>query len=106
MLKPKGLLFWSAPFNERFHLVPGDFFRYTVLGARQLARDAGLEVVHTQRWGDSMITSGYMMGFGAGDFDVGDLDKNMLMQVNESVGWLDKKAHNLYINVGLVARKP
>ena len=53
-----------------------------------------------------MITSGYMMGFGAGDFDVGYLEKNMLMQVNESVGWLDKKAHNLYINVGLVARKP
>ena len=46
------------------------------------------------------------MGFGAGDFDVGYLDKNMLMQVNESVGFLDKKAHNLYINVGLVARKP
>ena len=27
MLKPGGLLFFSAPFNERFHLVPGDFYR-------------------------------------------------------------------------------
>ena len=25
MLRPRGLLFWCAPFNERFHLVPGDF---------------------------------------------------------------------------------
>lgn len=27
MLRPGGLLYWSVPFNERFHLVPGDFFR-------------------------------------------------------------------------------
>ena len=40
MLRPAGLLFWSAPFNERFHLVHGDFYRYTVLGARTLLEDA------------------------------------------------------------------
>ena len=60
MLRPRGLLFWCAPFNERFHLVPGDFYRYTVMGAQQLVREAGLSVLHTQRWGNSMITSGYM----------------------------------------------
>ena len=92
MLRPRGLLFWCAPFNERFHLVPGDFYRYTVMGAQQLVREAGLSVLHTQRWGNSMITSGYMMGFGAGDFSPHYLEKHMLAEVGRNVKWLDKKA--------------
>lgn len=107
MLRPRGLLFWAAPFNERFHLVPGDYFRYTVMGAQTLLRDAGLHVVHTQRWGNSMITSGYMLGFGAGDFSPRYMEKHMLAEVSGSnVGWLDQKPHFLYIDVGIVARKP
>ena len=106
MLRPRGFLFWCAPFNERFHLVPGDFYRYTVMGAQQLVRDAGLSVLHTQRWGDSMITSGYMMGFGSGDFSPRYLEKHMLKEVGSNVKWLNKKPHYLYIDVGIVAQKP
>jgi len=107
MLRAGGLLFWSAPFNERFHLIPGDFFRYTVLGGRTLLEDAGLRVEHTQRWGNSMITSGYLLGFGAGDFTPQYLEKHMWAEVGgTSVKWLDRKANFLYINTGLVARKP
>lgn len=106
MLKPRGLLFWSAPFNERFHLIPGDFYRYTVLGARRLLTDAGLTIVHTQRWGDSMITSGYMLGFGAGDYPPKYLERQMLADVGQNVQWLEKKPNMLYINVAIVAEKP
>ena len=105
-LKPDGLLYWSAPFTERFHLIPGDYYRFTVLGARTLLTDAGLQVLHTQRWGDSMITSGYTMGFGAGDFDVAYLERHMLQDVSlRDVKWLERKPQNLYINVGVVAQK-
>ena len=106
MLRPRGLLFWCAPFNERFHLVPGDFYRYTVMGAQQLVREAGLSVLHTQRWGNSMITSGYMMGFGAGDFSPHYLEKHMLAEVGRNVKWLNNKPHYLYLDVGIVAQKP
>ena len=107
MLRPGGLLFWSAPFTERFHLIPGDFFRYTVLGARTLLEDAGLRVEHTQRWGNSMITSGWLLGFGVGDFTPQYLEKHMWTEVTgTSVKWLNRKPNFLYMNTGLVARKP
>lgn len=106
MLKPDGLLFWSAPFNERFHLIPGDYYRFSVQGARMLLQDAGLTIVHTQRWGDSMITSGYMLGFGAGDYPPRYLEQHMLADVGENVRWLERKPNALYINVAIVAQKP
>ena len=62
-----------------------------VLGARQLLADAGLEVVHTQRMGDSMITSGYMLGFGTGDYAHSYLEKHMLVDVGSNVQWLNAK---------------
>ena len=79
---------------------------YTVLGARQLLSDAGLEIVHTQRMGDSMITSGYMLGFGAGDYAASYLEEHMLAEVGENVQWLQRKPNALHMNVGVVARKP
>ena len=33
LLKPGGLCVWVAPFTAKYHLVPGDFFRYTLDGA-------------------------------------------------------------------------
>ena len=79
---------------------------YTVLGARQLLANAGLQIVHMQRMGDSMITSGYMLGFGTGDYPPSYLEKHMLADVGGSVQWLNKKPNFLFMNVGVVARKP
>ena len=58
--------------------------------------------------GNSMITSGYMLGFGAGDFAPDYLERNMLKDVDlgTSVRWLECKPNMLHINVGVVARKP
>ena len=53
-----------------------------------------------------MITSGYMMGFGSGDFSPRYLEKHMLTEVGSNVKWLNKKPHYLYIDVGIVAQKP
>ena len=106
MLRPRGFLYWSAPFNERFHMIPGDYFRYTVLGARQLIEDAGLKVAQIQTWGNSMITSGYMLGMGSGDFEPKYLEKHILGAA--SVGkekHLQHKSRFLYMNVGVTARK-
>ena len=77
-----------------------------MLGARQLLADAGLEIVHTQRMGDSMITSGYMLGFGTGDYSPSYLEKHMLVDVGNNVQWLNAKKNFLHIDVGIVARKP
>jgi SAM-dependent methyltransferase len=34
LLRPGGYLFFAVPFNEQFHLIPGDFYRFTIDGAR------------------------------------------------------------------------
>ena len=62
-------LLFLAPFLEKFHLSPpaGDYFRFTADGARMLFLEAGYEIVEVQRIGDSLTTSGYLMGFGLGD---------------------------------------
>lgn len=44
LLKPGGLVFWSAPFLARNHGVPHDYFRYTDAGARQIFVDAGFQI--------------------------------------------------------------
>lgn len=57
-----------------------------------------------------MITSGYALAFGAGDFDVNYLARHLLAEVSvdrpRGVSWLDKVDNFLYLNVGVVARKP
>jgi glycogen(starch) synthase len=47
VLAPGGHLVLSAPFLEPMHLNPGDYFRFTADGLRELALDAGLAVVET-----------------------------------------------------------
>ena len=104
-LKPGGTCVWVAPFTARYHLVPGDYFRYTVDGATTLFQRAGFEVVATRKLGDSMITSGYVMGFGAGDFEEAHLRHHMMSKFRGKAT-ADDHTENLYMGVGLVLRKP
>jgi len=48
LLKPSGLLFFAVPFNEQYHLVPGDFYRYTFDGARELLISAGFKIIQAE----------------------------------------------------------
>ena len=78
LLKPGGLVLWTAPFSTKFHLIPGDYFRYTVDGARALFVDAGFEVVGLHRMGDTALATGYDLGFGSADFTPRHLKAKLL----------------------------
>ena len=109
LLKPGGLIFWTAPFIERFHLVPNDFFRYTLNGAAEIFRSAGFKIVAQYQVGDSAIASGYAMGFGAGDFDPEYLKRRLLIALPNASA-VEHAAERgdrwLYVSVALVVRRP
>ena len=67
LLKPGGLVIFTAPFACRQHL-GWDFFRYTVSGAAQIFSQAGFKVLLQQRVGNTYLASGFVLGFGSGDF--------------------------------------
>lgn len=106
-LRPGGLLFWTAPFMERFHGVPGDYFRYTHAGAVALFEQAGFEVLAQYKMGDSLIATGYLMGFGVGDFDPAYLKAHLMSSTtwNQAKERIDFR-ENGYMEVALVLRRP
>ena len=108
LLKPGGIVLFLAPFLEKFHLCPpaGDYFRFTADGARMLFLEAGYDVVSTQRIGDSLTTSGYLMGFGLGDFDSRQKQKLLEPVDADSVSADDHGQEWLYLGVALVLRRP
>ena len=71
--------------------------------------DVGFEIVALQKVGDSAIASGYMLGFGVGDFEQGHLDQKLLQPIHSKVGAAQRMTRldeSLYIGCFLVARKP
>ena len=109
LLRPGGLVFFTTPFNAQFHLIPTDFFRYTLDGARALLADAGLAIEATYKIGNSAMASGFMLGFGAGDFDVEVLRRELLQPVREPVGKSQRwglPAQSLYVGTCVVASRP
>ena len=103
MLRRGGIVLWSAPFLERYHKVPTDYFRYTIDGAQRLFLDAGFVVVVARRVGDAATTSGFLNGFGMGDLPQG-LNTRLIGGFNQDT-WRDP-GQNLYISSLLVVRKP
>ena len=110
-------MLWTAPFIERYHLSPSDYFRYTANGAAALFASAGFDLEVVQTIGNSRVTSGYVMGFGTGDFGAEYLDKYLLGHVGLSHSKraislsrgskrLIEDSRYLYMSVGLVARRP
>jgi SAM-dependent methyltransferase len=86
LLTSGGRVLFTVPFNSHFHLVPTDFFRYSLDGARSLLADAGLTIERTYKIGNSAIASGFMLGFGAGDFNIELMEHKLLQPVTEPVG--------------------
>ena len=107
LLKPGGLLFWTAPFLERNHFPNSDFFRYTADGAREIFVRAGFNIVDLKVVGDTYVTSGYMLGFGAGDIDEQYTNSNSAGLLQNAT---DKTSEDpqqwLYMGVAIVARRP
>ena len=115
LLRPGGVVVWTAPFLERFHLSPTDFFRFTVEGGKALLEDAGLAVVAAARGGDSLLTLGSLLGYGATDFDLdghGAYTSVGLTPPNTSAPSWEARTLNadparwLYIGSGVVGMKP
>lgn len=104
LLAPGGLLFFTAPFMEPYHRMPGDFFRYTFDGARTLFERAGLEVVEQRRIGNTMLASAHLLGFGTADVDEGILRRDLIRRIDASkMNRVDEWA---FIETALVAQKP
>ena len=103
-LKPGGLLLWTAPFMERYHKVPNDYFRYTLEGALAIFERAGFQQVAARKLGDSLITSGYAMGFGISDFEPPYLQAHLMSEFTASTASNSKE--NLYMETALAMRRP
>lgn len=81
LLRPRGLVLFTVPFNVGFHMVPTDFFRFSIDGGRALLADAGLTIAETYKIGDTAMTSGFLLGFGAGDFEVNHVAEHLLTRL-------------------------
>ena len=65
VLKPGGEAWLTAPLYYEEHEQPFDFWRFTQFGWRQLAQDAGLEVVEIERMEGFYGTLSYSLAMGA-----------------------------------------
>ncbi|GMH44039.1 hypothetical protein BSKO_11973 [Bryopsis sp. KO-2023] len=68
ILKPGGVLLWTAPFISVFHAVPDDFFRYTIRGAAHLIETAGFCIKEAKGMSSSFLALSELMGMSADDF--------------------------------------
>ena len=100
LMKPGGLVFFSAPFNAAWHQVPRDYFRYTPDGASAVFEDAGFEVLRRHVGGSTKLTSGALQGFGTRDFPMEEYRRDNLGDAS--------KIHlgSLFFEVGLLLRRP
>ena len=104
LLRPHGLVLFTVPFAAPFHGVPFDFFRYTADGATQVFTAAGFETVRAVKFGDSLVASGYLLGFGVGDFEAKHLAAHLVSNLSKED---DKDPDEwLYMGTGLVLRRP
>ena len=114
LLKPGGFALFTAPFSLKFHLIPGDYFRYTIDGARQLFLAAGFDIVGLHKFGDSAMGTGNDLGFGTGDFTVAHINQSLLQTIVDDGQGLDDgqasfattNAESLYLGVAVAARRP
>ena len=108
LLRPGGLVLRTAPFSTRFHLIPGDYFRYSFDGARAIFSDAGFEIDGLFKFGDTAMASGYDLGFGSADFTAAHLRQRLVQNVTQPDGkavWACADAEALYVGSAVAARK-
>ena len=105
MLAPGGLLFWTAPFAEIYHRAPEDFLRYTCSGATELLSSVGFHVSVVQKVGNTQLASGWLMGFGAGDFRAELIQDKLVSNITDSKALDRDLQESLYISCALVCRK-
>ena len=107
LLRPGGTLIWYAPFLTQYHSAPSDYFRYTHMGAEHVLRRAGFRRLLIRTVGSDAISSGWLLGFGAGDFSPEQLSTTSLLRTlatnRSKVG---EPRNTLYIATAIIARRP
>ena len=104
LLAPNGLLFFSAPFLEPFHRMPGDFFRFTPDGAATIFTRAGLQIVERRKVGDALLTTGHLLGFGTADFEPAYIERELVRPFTDGIQ--NRLREWMFLESALIARKP
>ena len=107
IMNPGGLIFWTAPFLEVLHMVPGDFFRYTCDGAQAVFRHVGFNIKSVQRIGNTQITTGWLLGFSYSDFPEDVIETNLLSNSHDkqsAINW--EPGEWAFISCALVIERP
>jgi SAM-dependent methyltransferase len=74
LLRPGGLLLLTAPFINPVHYVPTDFRRFTPESLRLILEDAGLVVESVDFGGNSLVSTGSLLGMVVEDFSQAEVD--------------------------------
>lgn len=70
---------------ERNHLSPTDFYRYSVTGAHILFEQASFEIALTRKIGNTHTATVATLGFGVGDFEQLESEREALNRSHRSL---------------------
>lgn len=59
VIAPGGTMFFSVPFQARYHYIPNDFWRFTPASLQRLAANAGFEEIAIQSRGTDVTVATY-----------------------------------------------
>jgi SAM-dependent methyltransferase len=59
VLKPTGRMFFSVPFQARYHYIPHDFFRYTPAALERILSEAGFHRIVIRPRGNDITVAAY-----------------------------------------------
>eukprot|EP01026_Neomeris_dumetosa_P019127 TRINITY_DN17660_c1_g1_i1.p2 TRINITY_DN17660_c1_g1~~TRINITY_DN17660_c1_g1_i1.p2 ORF type:complete len:175 (-),score=15.52 TRINITY_DN17660_c1_g1_i1:411-935(-) len=73
MIKPGGVLLFTAPQLSIFHAVPNHYYGYTLQGAKYMLEEAGFCVLYAHGLMSNFVCVSHLMGFAFDDFDLEQL---------------------------------
>jgi SAM-dependent methyltransferase len=59
VLKPTGTMFFTVPFQARYHYIPHDFFRYTPAALERMLAEAGFTQIEIRPRGSDITVAAY-----------------------------------------------
>jgi hypothetical protein len=74
LLKPNGVLLFTAPFTNQVHYCPTDYHRFTPECCRLILENAGFRIEEIDFGGNCMVCTGSLMGMVTEDFKKYDLE--------------------------------
>lgn len=58
-MKPSGVMFFTVPFQARYHYIPHDYFRYTPAALEKMLTEAGFRQIVIQPRGSDITVAAY-----------------------------------------------